>query len=262
MVRIEKFRFQSLNNVEFTLVVPHIITIADGYPVVHQQLERRFQTVGAFGPELKKIEAQERKWRDAKTLGELERSRDTYVSTLIRTERMYAQIVIPDYDEASKKLTALFDKHGRDIANDRNTAETQRIYNLVEEIERTPEILDALAVLALTPIYKAMKEANRSFDELWQRRNKELSEVEDVDSKMIRTDCVKVISALYEGIEYWVAEDDDPAWKQLVAELSQLGSYYSRQIKARETRRRNRDNKDNNTDEPLITSSSQSAEAN
>jgi hypothetical protein len=262
MNKIERFRFQSLNNVEFTLVVPHIVTVAGRYPVVHQRLDRRFLVLDAFRPELKKIEAQERKWRDAKTLGELEHSRDAYVNTLIRTERTYSQVVIPDYEEASKKLTALFDKHGRDIAGDRNTAETQRIYNLVEEIERTPDMLDALAVLALTPVYKAMKEANRSFDELWQRRNKELSEVEYVDSKTVRTDCVKAINALYEGIEYWAAENDDPSWIQLIAELSQLGGYYSRQIKAREIRRENREHKDNRADEPLITPLSPGAGAN
>jgi hypothetical protein len=249
MNRIERFRFYGLSNAEFTLVVPHIIAIVDKYPVVRQRLDNRFAALDAFRPELEKIEAQERKWREAKTLDELERSRDAYVNTLIRTERTYSRVAIPAYEEASKKLTALFDKHGRDIADDRNTAETQRIYNLAEDIERTQGMSDALAVLALTPAYNAMKEANSSFDELWQRRNKELSEAERVDTKAIRSDCVKAINALYEGIEYWATENDDPAWSQLVAELSELGGYYARQIKARETRRKNKETAEK---EPLI----------
>jgi hypothetical protein len=222
----------------------------DKYSVVPQQLGRRLEALKAFKPELKKIEAQEHRWRDAKTLDDHERSRDAYVNTLIRTERTYSRVTIPAYEEASKKLTALFDKHGRDIADDRNTAETQRIYNLVEDVERTSGMLEALDVFALTPVFNAMKETNALFDELWQRRNKELSEVEHVDSKAIRSDCVKAINALYEGIEYWAAESDDPAWSQLIAELSQLGSYYDRQIKARITRRKNK--KNNEEEEPLI----------
>ncbi|MDR1169945.1 MAG: DUF6261 family protein, partial [Prevotellaceae bacterium] len=149
-------------------------------------------------------------------------------------------------------LTALFDKHGRDIAYDRNTAETQRIYNLAEDIERTPGMLDVLVAFALMPAYNAMKEANKRFDELWQMRNRELGEVEHVDTKTIRADCIKAINVFYEGVEYWASESNDSQWAQLVAELSQLGSYYDRQIKARITRRKNRAGNDDG-DEPLIT---------
>ncbi|MDR0605863.1 MAG: DUF6261 family protein, partial [Bacteroidales bacterium] len=183
MEKIERFRFQSLSNVEFTIVVPHIVSIAAKYPVVSQRLSRRFEALQAFLPELDRIEIHERKWHDAKILNEYERSRDSYVNTLIRTERTYSRVTVPGYEDASEKLTVLFDKHGRDIANDRNTAETQRIYNLVEDIERTPGMLDVLSVFALIPAYNEMKEANAKFDALWQQRNRELSEVEYVDVK-------------------------------------------------------------------------------
>jgi hypothetical protein len=234
---------------EFTILVPHIVSMTEKYSVVPQQLGKRFNALKAFLPDLDKIEAHERKWHDAKTLNECERSRDAYVNTLIRTEQTYSRAVIPGFENASEKLTALFDKHGRDIASDRNTAETQRIYNLAEDVERTPGMLDVLATFALTPAYNAMKEANKRFDELWQVRNRELGEAEHVDAKLIRTDCVKAINAFYDGVEYWASESDDSQWTQLIAELSQLGSYYNRQIKARMTRRKNKAN----DDEPLIT---------
>jgi hypothetical protein len=242
MEKVERFRFQSLSNDEFTIAVPHIVSIADKYSVVSRQLGKRYDALKAFLPELDRIEAQERKWREAKMLNEYERLRDAYVNTLIRTERTYSRVTVPGYGDASEKLTALFDKHGRDIADDRNTAETQRIYNLVEDIERTPGMTEVLSTFALTPAYSAMKEANANFDALWQQRNRELGEVEHVDSKTIRKDCVKALSAFYDGVEYWAAEGDDPEWIQLIAELSQLGSYYDRQIKARITRRQNKEN--------------------
>jgi hypothetical protein len=245
MKKIDRFRFQSLSNVEFVRVILHIIAIAEKYSVVPQQLKKRFDTLKFFLPELDRIEVQERKWRESKTLDEYERSRDAYVNILIRIEQTHSQVSIPGFEEASKKLTTLFDKHGRDIASDRNIAETQRIYNLIEDIERTPGMLDILAIFAMTPAYNAMKEANSRFDELWQQRNKELSEVEHVDTKTIRADCVKAVHAFYEGIEYWGSESDDVQWSQLIAELSELGSYYDQQIKARITRRKNKENTDN-----------------
>jgi hypothetical protein len=253
MEKIEKFKFQSLSNMEFTLLVPHIVSMVEKYAAVPRQLEKRFEALKAFLPDLDRIEAHERKWREAGALNEYERSRDAYVNTLVRTEHTYSRVAIPGCEDASEKLSALFDRHGRDIASDRNTAETQRIYNLVEDIERTPGMTEVLATFALMPAYNAMKEANARFDGLWQLRNKELSEAERVDSKAIRTDCVRAINALYEGIEYQASEGDESSqWTQLIAELSQLGSYYSRQLKARITRRKN---KAIGNDEPLITPS-------
>jgi hypothetical protein len=41
--------------------------------------------------------------------------------------------------------------------------------------------------------------ANMRFDELRQQRNKELGEIEHVDSKTLRSDCVRVINALYDN---------------------------------------------------------------
>ncbi|MDR2292967.1 MAG: DUF6261 family protein [Prevotellaceae bacterium] len=248
-LKIERFRFDELKNAEFTLVVPHIVNIVEKYPIALQQLPKRIAALKAFLPELDKIEAQERKWRDAQQLDEYERLRDAYVNTLIRTERTYARVAIPGYEEASKKLTALFDKHGRDIADDRNTAETQRLYNLVEDIERTDGMLNILNVFALTPVYTAMKDANIYFDKLWQLRNTELSEVEHIDTKAIRAACVKAINALYEGIEYWAAESENAEWKPLIDEISKLSAYYKQQIKARITRRKNKENTDS---EPTI----------
>jgi hypothetical protein len=240
-LKIERFRFDGLKNAEFTLVAPHIVSIIEKHSIAEQQLQKRIDALKAFLPELDKIEAQERKWNDAKQLDEYERLRDSYVNTLIRTERTYSRVTVQGYEEASAKLTALFDKHGRDIADDRNTAETQRLYNLTEDVERSAGMLDALATFALIPVYNAMKEANIRFDELWQRRNAELSQIEHVDSKAIRSACVKAINALYDGIEYWAAESENPAWKPLIDELSRLGAYYKQQIKARVTRRKNRE---------------------
>jgi hypothetical protein len=216
---------EGLRNAEFTLVVPHILGIVAGSPFV-QQLERRLDGVKAFLPDLDRIEAQERRWHDAGLLDEAERLRDGYVGTLIRTEKTFSRVAVPGYEEAAEKLTALFDKHGRDIASDRNIAETQRIYNLTEDVERTSGMVEILSRFALMPAYEGMKQANIRFDELWQQRNRELSENERVDSKSIRAGCVRAINTLYDGIEYLATESEDPAWMSLIRELSRLNSYY------------------------------------
>jgi hypothetical protein len=247
--RITRFRFEDLRNAEFTRAVPHIVAIIEQSPVA-SRLGKRLKELISYLPDLEKIEVQERKWHEAKQLNEAERSRDDYVNTLIRIERAHSRVTVPEYEIASKQLTALFDKHKRDIATDTNIGETQRIYDLVEDIERTPALFDALNTLALIPIYKHMKEANSLFDELWQQRNKDLSKQEHVDTRAIRSNCVKIINALYEGIEYLADEEDNtPEWMLLIRSLSQLGAYYKQQLKTRNTRRKNKQKAE---DEPLI----------
>jgi hypothetical protein len=238
---------EELRNAEFTLVVPHVLNIVDGSPLV-QQLEKQLNGVKAFLPDLDRIEAQERRWRESLLLSDIERSRDGHFNMLIHTEKAFSRVVGPGYEEVSEKLTALFNKHGRDIASDRNTA-MQQIYNLTEDIERTSGMLDLLSRFALLPVYKEMKQANIRFDELWQQRNRELSKNERVDSELIRTGCIKALSTLYDGIEYLATESEDPAWLPLIRELSRLSSYYKQQLKARDTRWKN---KEYTTDEPLI----------
>jgi hypothetical protein len=247
--RITAFRFEDLRNAEIARAIPHIVAIIEKSSVA-PRLDKRLRELISCLPDLEKIEVQERKWHEAKQLNEAERSRDGYVNTLIRIERIFSRVVIPEYEEASKLLTALFDKHKRDIATDTNIGETQRIYDLVDDIEKTPALLDALNTLGLTPVYKHMKVANSLFDELWQQRNKDLSEHEHVDTKAIRSNCVKIINALYEGIEYLADEEDNaPEWMSLIRALSQLGTYYKQQLKARNTRRKN---KQKTEDEPPI----------
>jgi hypothetical protein len=99
MKKINRFRFPNLSNEEFTRVVPHIVAIAKKYSVVLQKLEKRFVALQSFLPELDKIEAQTRKWREAKTLNEYEHSRSAYVHTLIRTEHTHSRVSIPGFEE-------------------------------------------------------------------------------------------------------------------------------------------------------------------
>jgi hypothetical protein len=237
---IERFRITALRNMEFTLVVPRIVAIVESHDPDALRLKNRLDAVKSFLPDLAKIEAQERRWPDANLMEGCESTRDDMVNIMIHVEHTYARVSVPGLEEASQKLTALFDKHKRDIATDNRTSETQRIYNLVEDIERTPGFQEkVLEVFSLLSVFQTMKEANIKFDELWRRRNRELSEIEKVDSKTIRMKCGKAISSLYEGIEFYAAEYGEPAYHALIRELNKLSAYYKQQIKARITHRKN-----------------------
>ncbi len=238
-LKIERFRITRLRNMEYTLVVPRIINIIERYFPESLRITRRLDALKAFLPELDKIEAHERRWHASQEKNDCERQRDEAVNAIIRTERTYSHLAIPAMNEVSKMLTHLFDKHGRDIASDNETSETQRIYNLVEDIERTPGMPEALEAFALTPIYENMKNNNIRFDELWRQRNKETSEITTVDVKAIRCACDKALIDLFNGIEYCAAEYTAEEYIPLINELNKLAVYYRQNLKARHIRLQN-----------------------
>ncbi len=238
-VKVTRFKISNLRNMEYVLVVLRIIEIVERHVPDALHLRKSLNRLKAFVPELQRIEAMMRKWRKSRELDECEHLRDDMVDTLIRTERNYAKVSVPETNAASKMLTALFDKHKRDIATDTDTAETQRIYKLVEDVERDAAMLDALTLLALMPFFNMMKEANRQFDELWKERNRELGEENRANAKAIRAGCDKALTALANAIEHCSGEYDDLDYQPLAKELNRQSDFYKQQLKARATRRKN-----------------------
>ncbi len=238
-LKIERFNISRLRNMEYTLVVPRIIAIVENHNPEALRLSKRMDALKAMQPELDRIEAHERRWHASQEKNDCEHRRDQMVNALIRTERTYANLEVLSLSEASKLLTQLFDKHGRDIASDNETSQTQRIYKLVEDIERSPAVKEVLVSLALMPVYETLKAANIRFDELWILRNKETSEVLPVDTRAIRLACDKALADLLNGIEYCAIEYNAADYQLLISELSKLGGYYKQQLKARQTRLKN-----------------------
>lgn len=238
-VIIERFKISHLRNMEYALIVPRILRIADSYDPERLHLGRRLNRAKAFLPELQRIEAIERKWHKSRQLGDSEFTRDIMVNTIIQMVRAFMRINIPVKSKAAELLDTLFDKHGRDIAVDSDTAETQRIFNLVKDVEASAELREAMNVLGLAEVFDYMKSANIEFNDLWEERNRELGQKEPVNTKAVRQKCNKALTALFDAIEHNSAEYEELDYLPLAKELNKQAAFYRQQLKARATRRKN-----------------------
>ncbi|MDR1679087.1 MAG: DUF6261 family protein [Prevotellaceae bacterium] len=241
-----RLHFTELWNSEYPLVVNRLIDILGSHELADLHLQGSFDRLAAFRPQLAKIEVQERADRNSALLSECDQQRDNGYSTICNVAKAFKNV--PGQSDDAEKLYKLIQKHGSDIPTANYTAETERLFDFVADVERQPELLAALKTLSLHTVFEQLKTANTEFDKLFMQRNKEQAESEKTDVRAIRTACDRSIIALWNAIEFCSAEYGEELYKPLVNAINQLNAYYKQQLAARATRRKN---KDVNTEDPI-----------
>ncbi len=230
-----KLHFPQLWNSEYPLVVNRLIEILGSYKLDELHLQGSFDRLMAFQPQLAKIEVQERADRNSALLSEHDQQRDTCYATICNVAKAFRNT--PNLSSDAEKLQSLIKKHGSDIPTANYTAETERMFDFVADVERQPELLAALKSLSLQSVFEQMKAANTEFDKLFMQRNKEQAEAEKIDVRTIRSACDKSITALWTAIEFCIAEYGAEPYAPLVNAINRFNAYYKQQLAARATRR-------------------------
>lgn len=248
MIKINRFKLLGLWNKEYPLVVQRIIAIALRYAIEALHLGRKFGILEACRPLLELMEAKERKNRYSILMSEYDQKRDIYINVIHAIAKSFRRAALPGTGEAALRILEMFDKHGKNIARDNYTAETKRLYDIIADIERNPELSEALEKLALTPVFEALKTTNILFDEAFMERNKIMAD-DNADIPAIRKECDAAITGFFDAIEYCSDEYPELDYSGLAKELNQLNGYYKTQLKLRQSRRQT--GKDVSTEEPI-----------
>lgn len=249
MTRIERLKFPGLWNSEYPLVVNRLIDIVNTCDPQSLRLQRSFDRLAAFRPQLAKIEAQERADRDSALLSELDQQRDTLFNIIRTVAKTFQRTPMAEVSEHAARVLTALKKHGNDIPATNYTAETKRLYDLTADIGHQPEITASLAALSLLPLFERMNEVNGEFDRLFMHRHQRQSEVERVDVRAIRLECDKAITLLWNAIEHNMTEYGESEYAALVTAVNKLNAYYKQQLAARSVRRKTK--KDVSKEEPI-----------
>ena len=94
-------------------------------PALH--LEKAYGRLAALLPAVNTIAVQEKRNVLSAVLSELDNERDALLGVLISQSRTLSRVNLPSTTQAAVLIDALFDKHGRDMAQANYTTETQRI---------------------------------------------------------------------------------------------------------------------------------------
>ncbi len=252
MRQIVRLKFPGLWNSEYPLVVTRLIDIVSKHDLEALHLQGSYDRLAAFRPQLEKIEVQERAYSRSAKLSELDQQRDTLFNIIYVTTKAFQRAPIADTSAPAVTLQTFIEKHGPDMTFANYTAETERLYDFVADVERTPEAVQALETLSLRPLFDRMKELNKQFDTLFMERHQEQAETDKVDIRSIRNRCDKAISALWTAIEFCSTEYGEEPYMPLVNAINQFNGYYKQQLAARATRRKNKDVSTENPIEPFV----------
>ena len=249
MVSIVKFVFPSLWNSEYPLVINRIIDIVGAHNPHSIHLGLSFERLEAFRTKMSKIEVQERSDRDSAKLSELDHQRDALFKAVCTAAKVFNRTPMPEVNRHAARVMTVLKKHGSNIPAANYTAETKRLYDLTADFYAQPDVMASLEALSLKPLLERMNEINRDFDRLFMQRNQRQSETEKVDIRAIRIECDKTVTMLWNAIEFCCSEYGEEDYIHLINTINNLNSYYKHHLAARTTRRRAKQNVEN--EEPI-----------
>ncbi len=241
-VKLVKYKLGGLWNSEYPLVVKRLIAIVAKFIPEALRLQRAFNTLDAYSPQLDKIEKQELADADSARLSELDQQRDTLFSVILNVSTHFKRTPIENVSKAAQTVLSLLKTHGHDIPAANYTAETKRLYDLCASFRRQPEAIEALASLSLLLLFEEMETANAGFDTLFMSRHENQADAQRIDVRAIRLECDKAVTSLWSAIEFCMEEYGEGEYIDLVNAINKFNAYYKQQLAARATRRKAKKN--------------------
>jgi hypothetical protein len=239
-VKIERVHYASLRNDEFPTVYGQTINVCEKYDMPSLHLEKSYSELTSFRPVLESLTVYLRKNAKLAQAGKVEVERDTLTNTVTRVVKGYAYIDIPEIHSHYEVLDALLTKHNvRTIAKSSHAAETERLLVLETDVNAGQAIQDAFAAFGLTPIVRRLFEANREYEALFREYITEKSEEQRIDVSLLRRNCSKALVQFLDAVQYSAYVYDDLDYMPFINEITKLHRYYTAQLKARATRRKN-----------------------
>jgi hypothetical protein len=249
-VNIERVHYASLRNDEFPIVYGQTISICGKYDMKSLHLEKSYDELVSYQPALDSLTVYMRKNAKLTQAGKVEVERDLLINTVTHIVKGYEYTVLPEIQPHYEVLNELLTKHkARTIAKSSRAAETERLQVLEADINASQPAQIALAALGLTPVVTRLFEANRKYETLFREYIAEKGEEQRIDVVAQRRGCSKSLVQFFDAVQYSAYIYEELDYMPLINELTKLHKYYTAQLKARITRRKNGKN---TSEEPPI----------
>jgi hypothetical protein len=239
-IKINRVDYSQLRNDEFPFVYEQTVMICEKHNVNSIHLGKSYDELVSFRPEIESLKVYLRKNKKFASAGNMDVERDTLTNTLNRVVKGYENVDLPEYRLHYDVLSALLLKHDtKTIAKDTRAAETERLQGLEADINSNTEAQAAIAFFGLTPLVTRLFEANREYIILFHEYIAEKGSEQYINVPLLRSTCSKSLVQFLDAVQYSAYVYEDVDYKTLINELIKLNQYYSQQLKARATRRKN-----------------------
>lgn len=139
----------------------------------------------------------------------------------------------PEKIEAHKLLRALLDKHGRDLYKRSYAEETAGIRSMVNEVESTPALSTAAALLHLMEWFDHLKSVNDLFDQKFLERNEAYAEAPKENFSELRARTEAAYDELAKHLAAHAIISPSEAYDKVISQIEQLVASYNQTVKSR-----------------------------
>ena len=239
-LKIDRVHHAILRNNEFPTVFHHTLKIAGKHNPEALHLEKSFAELESFVATIDAMEVYVRKYEKLSLAGELDMERDRLSNTVYKVTKDFGTIDIPEIRVHFDVLNPIIEKHKtQTVAGSSRAAETKRILMLENDVNAAgAPVAAAIAAFGLTTVTARLFATNREYDAIISAYIAEKSETQKINVAELRSGATKAITQFFDAVQYSAYVYEDLDYRPLVNELSELNRYYSRQLKARVTRRK------------------------
>jgi len=241
-VAIIRLALNHLRNAEYCQFINIIVSIVSKYQPETLHLQRSFERLTAFMPQIAEIKAQEQSNIISKQLSAMNAERRTLIKSVFKQVKTFSKLSIDGTAEHVAVLNRFLNKHGSDIGTTNYNDSTKRFKDLLDDYHTNAEISTAASALQLVLLFNHLATINAQFDNLFIQRIMESSMVETVDARAIRKEVDKVLIAFFDAFEVFSMEYDQLNYQTPANEINEFISHTKAQLKARTTRSKKRRN--------------------
>lgn len=185
-VKITRVDLPKLWNSEYTIFVNQLINIISKHQPENLHLEKAFNKLAAFVPDLAKIKVQELSNAISRLLSDLDKERDILFNTIVGQVKVLAKVNLPAITPHVAILRSFINIHGDDIADAPYNAETKRLDDLKAGYQSKAKVKAAADALNMGVLFDQLFLVNANFASQFMQRTKEESSTEKVNTRAIR----------------------------------------------------------------------------
>ena len=236
--KINRLQLNHLWNSEYTRFANQVVDVFVKYDPEKLHLQKAFGKLLKVLPDLEKVKAQELSNEHSNLLEELDSERGTLHYGIAAQVKMFGKLSISGVAPHVVVMKRFLKIHGRDIASANYNSATERTIKLLADYDAKPDVIKAVEALHLKILFDQLRVVNAQFVNLYLQRAEEEGDKEKVDTRAIRNETDKVLTAFFNAFEFCSSEYDEPDYTTPANRLNEVINLYKTQLKARATRRK------------------------
>ena len=234
--KINRLQLNHLWNSEYTRFVNQVVDVFDKYDPEKLHLQKAFGKLLHVLPDLEKVKAQELSNAHSNSLQELGNDRANLIKAIFMNAKILGRLRLLSVAPHIIIIKRFLKIHGSDISDANYNSATERTIKLLVDYEAKADVKAAAEAAGLKLLFDNLSVVNTQFANLYLLRAEEDGDKEIVDTRAIRNETDKILTAFFNAFEFCSSEYDEPDYTTPANRLNEVVDLYKTQLKARATR--------------------------